>query len=103
MAERNERVFQLNGAVPLRRGVGGSDPIEPSTPVLDLPALTACSPRLQFDYLRDWRSLAMWVDHFRLFADAIHTRGSPLRNVFAFIDGKLQEVARPGRYQGTHI
>ena len=53
----------------------------------------------QFACLRDWRSLAVWVDHFPRFAAAIHAAGCPLRNIFGFIDGKLQHVARPGRHQ----
>jgi len=55
----------------------------------------------QFACLRDWRSLAVWVDHFPRFAAAIHAAGCPLRNIFGFIDGKLQHVARPGRHQGV--
>ena len=54
-----------------------------------------------FSYLRDWRSLAVFVDRFGEFADAIHRRGSPLRNIIGFVDGKLQNVGRPGRNQGV--
>ena len=49
-----------------------------------------------FEHLRDWRSLAVYVDKFAEFAEAIHAKGAPLRNLFGFIDGKLQAVARPG-------
>ena len=54
-----------------------------------------------FEHLRDWRSLAVYVDKFAEFAEAIHAKGAPLRNLFGFIDGKLQAVARPGLYQGV--
>ena len=54
-----------------------------------------------FEHLRDWRSLAVYVGKFGAFAEAIHAKGAPLRNLFGFIDGKLQAVARPGLYQGV--
>ena len=49
-----------------------------------------------FDYLRDWRSLAAYVDLFPEFAQVIYDRGSPLRHIIGFIDGTTQHVARPG-------
>ena len=54
-----------------------------------------------FAHLRDWRSLAVHARNFAAYAHAIHERGAPLRFVCGFIDGKLQHVARPGRYQGV--
>ena len=54
-----------------------------------------------FSHLCDWRSLAVHADNFPRYADAIHARGAPHRVIIGSIDGKLQHVARPGRYQGV--
>ena len=58
-----------------------------------------------FAHLRDKRSLLAWRAHFPRFAHAVHMkarqngRGVGLRNCVGFIDGTVQRVSRPGRYQ----
>ena len=54
-----------------------------------------------FEHLRDWRSLAVYAHQFADFAAAIHRKGAPARNIVGFVDGKLQHLARPGRYQSV--
>lgn len=71
------------------------------------PALSECFTYMieyiydNFAHLRDYRSLAVHADSFAAYAEAIHAHGAPLRYIFGFIDGKLQHVARPARYQGV--
>ena len=52
-----------------------------------------------FPYLIDVRSFTAWEQRFDDFAEAFVAKGSPIDNLCAFIDGKLQPVCRPGRYQ----
>lgn len=41
-----------------------------------------------------------WIESRRqIYADAIHNKGSPLTNVFAFIDGTVRPICRPVRFQ----
>jgi len=54
-----------------------------------------------FVHLRDWRSLAVYANQLPEFAATIHRKGSPLRHIVGFVDGTLQHLARPGRYQNV--
>lgn len=39
------------------------------------------------------------VDRMQMYADAIYNKGSPLTNIFGFIDGTVRPVCRPTIYQ----
>ena len=56
-----------------------------------------------FAHLRDNRSLECWGPYFPRFARAIHTGGRrgqcPLNNCIGFVDGSIQRLDKPGRYQ----
>ena len=50
-------------------------------------------------HLIDERAFIAWEDRFADFAAALRNTGVALPNLIGFIDGKLQYVCRPGRYQ----
>ena len=56
-----------------------------------------------FGHLRDNRSLECWGPQFPRFAHAIRRRGRrgrcPLLNCVGFVDGSVQRLDRPGRFQ----
>lgn len=54
-----------------------------------------------FDYLRDWRSLAVYANLFEDFAAAIYSKGCPLRHIALFVDGTDLGVSRPGMFQSV--
>ena len=49
--------------------------------------------------LIDERSFTAWENRFADFAAALSDAGVPLPNLIGFIDGKLQVICKPGRYQ----
>ena len=53
----------------------------------------------RFPWLVDVRSFTAWEAHFDDFATAFQDAGAPLGNLIGLIDGKLQPVCKPGRYQ----
>jgi len=52
-----------------------------------------------FPWLIDVRSFTDWADHFDDFAAAFQRTGCPLSNLIGLIDGKVQAVCKPGKYQ----
>ena len=53
----------------------------------------------EFDHLMDSRSLSSWAPHFHEFAECFSSHDLPIENLIGFIDGKLFEICRPGKYQ----
>ena len=53
----------------------------------------------RFPHRVDIRSFTAWARRFGDFAEAFSRRGVPIDNLVGFIDGKLNAVCRPSRYQ----
>jgi len=53
----------------------------------------------RFAHLIDVRSFEAWAPRFESFAQVFKNKGAPIDNLIGFIDGKLQSVCKPGKYQ----